>query len=827
MVHPCFEHVSASTSRPKSEASTGEAVARIHVLTAVAVELPNMADFAGMTVKVTLNQPPNTVVHGKVKEVIAGQTLSLQDVFFPASGTSWSHWTVQGNVIADLEVLNTNPAPISRAASSQVPTSSLPIPTSTLPVREPIQVQPSTTRLVTPAQSSTRSQAPGFVDPAILSYAKSPVHRKVSPKPNGFPATPLRPALARAAESLPFRNASPFVGEPAELSNGQGSFEAKEIGSSSLQYDGTAPTAVQDRNAGENIEDVEQGEREPRKKKRQRQKTKKDAAPSNDPPPVMNVEVSRNGNDMSSSIKRGKGWRQTPLLQPSPQPSASGRKKTRRQREEDKEAQNGWATEDATDIQDLGEFDFEANHKLFDKQQVFDQLRKDDTTADEDRLVSHNKLARPGTYGGKNLHPTENVLSPGTGRDAASSDADTELNFNTGRSSSRHSVTKRQQMRTNSIKVDVKPFPVNSLPSDRALSRSATSLSKSGKSMPAAAGIISGRDRTQSPQSAVSASKLDGKAVQRADIVMPDPPYFVISPSRSLCPVLHPSALEMLELETTTRYGLTADAITETAARSIAEVAMGMFDKTTDSRRGSRANAFRGSMTSSMQLGDGPPVIVILAGNHATGSRALAAARHLACRKVKIILARTAQGLAEAQAEQNAKQTLMLKKMMHAGANIKLGPWDKASNYIKNLSGPPTVIIDALLAGSTYDSLLAADDEDASRAQQQVRQMIDWANRSRAPVLSISCPSGVSSLDSGATIVDGEPLAVRPDKVLALGAPMQGLLEAMKRGERWDVSLADTGINIALKRDDAVAFGSKWIVPLKFASEDAGLDGES
>ena len=87
--------------------------------------------------------------------------------------------------------------------------------------------------------------------------------------------------------------------------------------------------------------------------------------------------------------------------------NASNRKTKRQQA---LEATNGWATEDATDIQDMPEFDFQSNLSKFDKRTVFNQIRNEDTTADEDRLVSFNRLARPGTHGGKNLHPTENVL---------------------------------------------------------------------------------------------------------------------------------------------------------------------------------------------------------------------------------------------------------------------------------------------------------------------------------------------------------------------------------------------------------------------------------
>jgi enhancer of mRNA-decapping protein 3 len=155
------------------------------------------------------------------------------------------------------------------------------------------------------------------------------------------------------------------------------------------------------------------------------------------------------------------------------------------------------------------------------------------------------------------------------------------------------------------------------------------------------------------------------------------------------------------------------------------------------------------------------------------------------------------------------KQTLMLKRMARSGMDVKRGTWRKAFNYIKNLPAPPAIIIDALLAGASYDSLVSPNKAHSEAAQSETREMIDWANRSRAPVLSIACPSGVSGEDGSSTILEGEPLAVRPDRILTLGAPMTGLLEAMKSGESWEVDCADIGVNIALKRDDAVAFG--WV----------------
>jgi enhancer of mRNA-decapping protein 3 len=108
---------------------------------------------------------------------------------------------------------------------------------------------------------------------------------------------------------------------------------------------------------------------------------------------------------------RSKGWRQTPLLEPNPsfQPFATLKKKGRGNRPVD---ENGWATEDATDVQDMGDFDFAGSLAKFDKESVFTQIQAEDGIADEDRLVAHNRIskAKPGTGGGKNLHYTENVL---------------------------------------------------------------------------------------------------------------------------------------------------------------------------------------------------------------------------------------------------------------------------------------------------------------------------------------------------------------------------------------------------------------------------------
>lgn len=669
--------------------------------------------------------------------------------------------------------------------------------------------------------------------------------RKIDEKTNGTPTpiTPVKSMLAKAAETLPTNN-SPFVAEPLQMNHVQRLAAAQEPGLASPQQAPGATASVGNPAGNGSVtgrQNAQAKDKRPKAASRKKSRNDTGTPASREPPPVMNSDVSRNGNDMNASVKRGKGWRQTPLLQPSPQPSSearssakgSGRKKNRRQMQEEQDMQNGWATEDATDIQDLPEFDFEANHKLFDKKTVFDELRAGDTTADEDLLVTHNKLPpRPGTHGGKNLHPTESVLSPKIGSQDvdSTSDADTELNFATGhrsgsRSASRHSATrksmpKKKPSRQGSALLDdgrAKPHPLSaSVSSDRGLERSVASLAGSSRSAKQMSAVTSSPkpDRVRSPQSAVS-TKVPEHTFERTEARL------MIQPSRAPCPVLHPSALEMLEEATVKRFKLTAEAITESAARAIAEMAMSITHTAGDSRRGSRANTLRGSMTTSTRMHSfaAPTTIVILCGDHTTGARAVAAARHLLSRHIDVIICDAQFNKVTNRDPQMHDQTKILQRVAQAGAPVKRAKWQKAFETIKQLPGPPAIIIDALLGGSPYNAALGTATEDDG-----IRAMIDWANRSRAPVLSVACPAGVSGIDGSATMIEGEPLAVRPDKVLCLGAPTHGVLEAMKNGERWDVSVADIGINIALRSEEAVAFGSSWVSPLNLVEDDGLIE---
>jgi enhancer of mRNA-decapping protein 3 len=237
-----------------------------------------------------------------------------------------------------------------------------------------------------------------FVDPAILSIGKRPeVTAKREPVviQARAPISQLRPdASVRPADDG--EDSTPTAEAAASVKHLK--IEAVPL---ETKQDGRARSTGPARAAEDPTAVLPAPPTGPKKKRRPR-RGKDSSAPRLDQDDAVST----------ISETRGKGWRQTPILQSSAsfQPFKSLTNAGRGRRANQKE--NGWASEDATDVQEAGDFDFDGGLAKFDKKGLFDQMRKDDKTDDADRLVSHNRQTqpKPGTAGGRNLHYTENVL---------------------------------------------------------------------------------------------------------------------------------------------------------------------------------------------------------------------------------------------------------------------------------------------------------------------------------------------------------------------------------------------------------------------------------
>lgn len=670
----------------------------------------------------------------------------------------------------------TNIADLSEIKPEEPPATYAPPPAE--PVAAPVFSQP-------PSQ-------PAFVDPAILSLGKRPASGVLpaSPTKVSSPAS-VRPELQ--------------AGQPGVLpalfatANGGANGLAKDLPSSlkGLQIDGP----------GAELESgpvIEVQEPQSQKKKRRPRQAKQTKTPrtEDDTQPIEGSPASQGG--------RGKGWRQTPILQSTAsfQPftalkkSAKGRKGV---------LDNGWASEDVTE--EMGDFDFENNLAKFDKRTIFDQMRKDDPIDDASRLVSHNRQPRPGTAGGKNLHHTENVLdlppSASKNADFWNSEADD------GRNGAER-LTGRDVRSTHS--------------NLRAESKSG--MSRRSQSRKASTVAVAGGLPVSRVNSGVRSSHLAQRSISRPESRSTNsrtqqghPPGLYLVPSNRRVEVV--SALQMLNLENiaANEIGLSEALMAENAGRGIAEVA---FKALTDPAIKVRFGLAGANPSASLILSS--PAVVFLAGNNKSGIRALAAARHLRNKNVNIIVC-----LVGIERERDLLEDLRQQIQLYRSFGGRIFSKTELFEHLRknSASGSPvsiSLIVDALLGLTiSFEELRTGD-------QATVYELMEWANRNEAFVLAVDVPTGIDPTSGKISVIDGGRLFVKPRYVVAMGAPKRGLLEAVTPPaddepdslnnatdeDQWRLFIADIGLGSAVWRKAGtkirrgIDFDEKWVLEMRY-----------
>ncbi|EOD46794.1 putative n domain protein [Neofusicoccum parvum UCRNP2] len=286
---------------------------------------------------------------------------------------------------------------------------------------------------------------------------------------------------------------------------------------------------------------------------------------------------------------------------------------------------------------------------------------------------------------------------------------------------------------------------------------------------------------------------------------------FRISPSDTTCHTITPGTMTAVEELAEVEFGLTEDIMSENAARGIAQVALLAVNP--GGRRLARENLAVNAR----------PVVVVLAGNHRTGARAIAAARHLHARGPRVVVALLGYER-PADYDKDVRRQLELLKRFGGFARS----WTDVQRGLKRLEAPPELIIDALLGRNKEFDALGREDRSTAMT------IVGWANKSRASVLSVEGPSGVGGSTGEVSIIEGEPLEVRAKYIVCLGAPRSGLFRALQMGyvrdSDWLIWVVDLGLNRAWKRvgglgRKGVRFGSEWAVQIRFDAGEAETEG--
>lgn len=727
------------------------------------------------------------------------------------TGQRLPRYHIEGPGIADLEV-STGQAPRPTSATDQSQSHYLKQAASANGLYEKPGNQP------TPVETTPKATPQPFVDPAILSFSKPP--QKAT---GATPAELSGPGLEYVSPVVLSANTRPGSSRPNQVpslsasvaatqpTNGRQQIERQDSNITAIltepfnnlglnEKDGASEKGIE---AGALDGSVPEGRigaapleaplKYTGKRSRRGGRNKLKEALSGD--------VNAPGAALNTNPK-AKGWRQTAFVEPVyPQTSrvsaqdkmasmhSNGRRRKPRNLKSYAEDANGWATEDATDIQEMGDFDFQSNLSKFDKRRVFDEIRNDDTTADEDRLVSFNRKPRPGTNGGKNLHYTENVLdSPpakwnseaGETEEDVSDERFSSGNYS-GRDRSRTSTRPQSRKSSTILGQPLMPPQINSI----------------GRSQLTSSRTASPRPSRQS----ISASPMNGPTGVASTSLR-------LTTTNRSCPTVSP--LQMLEVEqlAVAELGLTEDMITENAGRGIAEAAVAQL-----------TNQSAAS------------TLLVLTGNHRTGARAVAAARHLRNRGHRVTLCLLGLEYENELLDNCRKQLEIFRKI--GGRVLR---WEELSARLSTSDFAPDLVVDALFGMHIAFDDLRTDDQAAAF------EMIAWINRSGIDILSVDIPSGISAssgksfLDAvistlsnlesigEVSLVEGARLSVSSKSVVCLAAPKTGVLNALLAGEgqSWHLTVADIGISQVVwrkygtRRRHGVDFGNRWVVPLRY-----------
>lgn len=266
------------------------------------------------------------------------------------------------------------------------------------------------------------------------------------------------------------------------------------------------------------------------------------------------------------------------------------------------------------------------------------------------------------------------------------------------------------------------------------------------------------------------------------------------------------SPVQMVELEhlMSESFGIPDTILTENAGRGVARLAL---------------QSLGGSTRFSYGNHNSRPVVVVFVGNSRTGARALAAARHLANRQVRILaLAVGCVEDSQHRADEVLPEIRTQLKALESCKGTVVTRFEKFMGELNMIDSPPELVIDGLQGyQTTLEDLLEGDCA-------AVKSCIEWANnRQRAAIVSLDIPSG---LDSATGIPNSTSIPhINAKWVLSCGLPLTGIKNAYLTGTvspgDWDHYVVDVGFprrslqRGSLRRFGQMWFGAEWLLPLE------------
>ncbi|KAA8903297.1 hypothetical protein TRICI_005735 [Trichomonascus ciferrii] len=263
--------------------------------------------------------------------------------------------------------------------------------------------------------------------------------------------------------------------------------------------------------------------------------------------------------------------------------------------------------------------------------------------------------------------------------------------------------------------------------------------------------------------------------------------------SGRMCPTASPMQLLELERLANESFGMTEAMITENAGRGIAQLSL---------------KALGGTSRFTTNNHNAHPLTVVLVGNNRSGCRALAAARHLANRHVRVLAV-----LAAERHELSPSIQAQLLAFESSKGKVLVKRVEALTTALSGYASPPELVLDGLQGYQQSTEDLWSDDVDA------IAGLITWGNKQRCGVMSIDIPSGVDPATGQAS--PGRPF-IHSKWVLSCGLPLLGVLNSQLNPQLSPAThyLLDAGYPQGalatgpLKKFTQIWFGAEWILEL-------------
>ncbi|KAJ3098118.1 enhancer of mRNA decapping [Phlyctochytrium planicorne] len=344
---------------------------------------------------------------------------------------------------------------------------------------------------------------------------------------------------------------------------------------------------------------------------------------------------------------------------------------------------NEWANEDAEDIIQEDDFDIQGSLRLFDKKEVFSEIRESDMTDPETLLVSHNRLkptSAPGSSG-----------NPNSSQSSSSAATPPQAYYH-------HYVPTQPKLGIREPVLDIPPSG----------DETGNDAEVESELESDAVGVFEGEDDFFDETTPIANEPMSLIGRRR--------PVFS---SAYGVPVPSVTPKEMVEVERVAgaETGPNEEQMVENGGRGVAGFVLQVVGGGRRIKPGNHNAA---------------PIVVVLAGNNKTGAYGLCAARHLANHDVNVMVCTVGN-----EAEQSNTVAYQRKIYLPTGGQIVRGIAELPLQTVQ----PVDLIIDALLGphNTILDIPLETD-------RNFVCDLMKWANDNKANVLSLDMPSGISGV---------------------------------------------------------------------------------